>query len=73
KLGYERLVNHALEGMLGSLDQFSAFYHPETYAYIRDKESEPVLPGLGLTLGKSADHLTVTAVRSGSAAARAGI
>ena len=73
RLSYERLVNHALEGMLGSLDKFSAFYHPETYAYISGEKRQPELPGLGLTLGKSERFLTVTAVRDRSAAARAGI
>ena len=72
-LSYERLVNHALEGMLGSLDKFSVFYHPETYAYISGKKRQPELPGLGLTLGKSERFLTVTAVRDHSPAARAGI
>ena len=73
KLDYERLVNHALEGMLDSLDTFSGFYHPDTYAFIRDEDRQPELPGLGITLGKSKDFLTVTAVRSGSAAFRANI
>lgn len=71
KLSYERLVNHALEGMLDSLDQFSGFYHPETYAFIRQEKRDPELPGLGLTLGKSEDYLHVAAVRAGSAADRA--
>ncbi len=70
---YEHLVNHALEGMLGSLDKFSAFYHPETYAYISEHKAPPELPGLGLTLGKSDQFLSVTAVRSLSPAARAKI
>ena len=73
KLAYERLVNHALEGMLDSLDLFSGFYHPETYAYIKENEREPELPGLGLTLGKSSTFLTVTAVRDNSPADRAGV
>ena len=73
RLSYERLVNHALEGMLDSLDNFSSFYHPETYSFISEEKRPPALPGLGLTLGKSSDFLKVTAVRTGSAAARAGI
>lgn len=73
KLSYERLVNHALEGMLASLDNFSGFYHPETYAFMSEENREPELPGLGLTLGKSGDFLTVTTVRTGSPAARAKI
>lgn len=73
KLSYERLVNHALEGMLDSLDKFSGFYHPETYSFLSKEKREPSLPGLGLTLGKSEDHITLTAVHSGSAAMEAGI
>lgn len=72
-VSYERLVNHALEGMLGSLDKFSAFYHPETYSYISEAKRQPELPGLGLTLGKSESYLTVTAVRDRSPAARGSI
>lgn len=73
KLEYERLINHALEGMLDSLDQFSGFYHPETYAYIRDEDRQPEVPGLGITVGKSEDFLTVTAVRRDSPAFKAGL
>jgi carboxyl-terminal processing protease len=72
-VSYERLVNHALEGMLGSLDKFSAFYHLETYTYISEEKRQPELPGLGLTLGKSESYLTVTAVRDRSPAARASV
>ena len=73
KLSYDRLINHALEGMLNSLDEFSGFYHPETYSFISDKKREPSLPGLGITLGKSEDRIKVTAVHSGSAADEADI
>ena len=72
-VSYERLVNHALEGMLDSLDNFSAFYHPDTYSVITDGIRSPELPGLGLTLGKSDSALTVTAVRDHSSAAKAGV
>jgi carboxyl-terminal processing protease len=52
KLGYERLVNHALEGMLGSLDPHSSFLHPEM-AELLDAEPEfdGHIPSLGLTIG----------------------
>ena len=73
KLSYERLINHALEGMLNSLDNFSGFYHPETYSFISEEKREPSLPGLGITLGKSHDRIKVTAVHSGSAADEANI
>ena len=44
RLSYERLVNHALEGMLDSLDNFSIFYHPETYSFISEEKRPPTLP-----------------------------
>lgn len=69
KLSYERLINHALDGMLESLDPFSAFYHPETYQFLQDGEREPVLPGLGLTLSKDDVGLKIAAIRPGSPAA----
>jgi carboxyl-terminal processing protease len=72
-VSYEHLVNHALEGMLGSLDKFSAFYHPETAAFIANEKRQPDLPGLGLSLGKSDSFLRVTAVRSQSPASKANI
>ena len=37
RVGYERLVNHALEGMLASLDPHSSFIHPEMAAVMKDK------------------------------------
>jgi C-terminal processing protease CtpA/Prc len=43
KVGYERLVNHALEGMLASLDPFSGFLHPEM-ACATTACSSPTLP-----------------------------
>jgi carboxyl-terminal processing protease len=59
--------------MLGSLDKFSAYYHPETYRYISEQNAPPELPGLGLTLSKSDQFLSVDAVRNLSPAARANI
>lgn len=73
KLGYERLVNHALEGMLGSLDSFSGFYHPETYSFVGDDLREPTAPGLGITLSKSDDRVKIAAVRDHSPADKGGI
>lgn len=56
KLAYDRLVNHALEGMLGSLDPHSSFLHPEMAALL---ENEPTfdghIPSLGLTLSWNPD------------------
>ena len=76
KLSYERLINHALEGMLDSLDPFSAFYHPETVQSFDPEapESEPqfTVASLGITLGKRDSELYFARVREGSPAALAG-
>ncbi|MEM9079993.1 MAG: S41 family peptidase [Verrucomicrobiota bacterium] len=75
KLTYERLINHALEGMLGSLDPFSAFYHPETAQHLDPAESnaEPQfqLPGLGITLAQKDNQIYLAAIRDYSPAANA--
>ncbi|MEP4078680.1 S41 family peptidase [Haloferula sp.] len=52
KLAYERLVNHALEGLLGSLDPHSSFIHPEMAAMLKEEpDLVPHIASLGLTLG----------------------
>lgn len=70
RLAYERLVNHALEGLLGSLDPHSSFIHPEMAAAMNaDPELDPHLPSLGMTLGLRDDGPYVANVLPGSAAA----
>jgi carboxyl-terminal processing protease len=74
RLAYERLVNHALEGMLSSLDPHSSFIHPEMAAQLREKpELVPELPSLGITLGLRDDGPYVAAVAPRGAAAEAGV
>lgn len=77
KVSYERLVNFALEGMLDSLDPFSAFYHPETAAAFDpdapQEEPQFTVASLGLTLGKRDGVLYLARVREGSSAAEAGL
>lgn len=74
KVAYERLVNHALEGMLGSLDPFSSFIHPEmARALEADPKLDPYLPSLGLTLGVREDGLYLSNVAPASPASRAGL
>ncbi len=52
KLAYDRLVNHALEGMLASLDPHSSFIHPEMATQMREHaDLNPEVPSLGLALG----------------------
>jgi carboxyl-terminal processing protease len=69
----DRLVNRALEGMLGSLDRHSSFIHPETYAVVEDAHIDPHLPALGFTLGQREDGLYLTAVDDASPASAAGL
>lgn len=74
KVTYDRLVNHALEGMLSSLDPFSSFIHPEmARAMEADPKLDPYLPSLGLTLGLREDGLYLANVLPGTPAGRAGL
>jgi carboxyl-terminal processing protease len=74
RLGYERLVNHALEGMLASLDPYSSFIHPELAAQMKEHaELNPELPSLGLALGLRDDGAYVAAVTPLGPAAAAGV
>lgn len=72
QVAYERLVNHALEGMLSSLDPFSSFIHPEMALLLEDDPSlDPHVPSLGITLGLRAEGPYIANVNPGSPAARA--
>jgi carboxyl-terminal processing protease len=74
RLAYERLVNHALEGMLGSLDPHSSFIHPEMAAFMKaNPEVDPEVKSLGLTLGLREDGPHIAAVAPHGAAAEAGV
>ncbi len=74
RLAYDRLVNHALEGMLASLDPHSSFIHPEMATQLRDhKDLNPDSPSLGFTLGLRDDGPYVAAVSPLGAAAVAGV
>ncbi len=74
KLEYERLVNHALEGMLASLDPHSSFIHPEMARQMQEnKDLKPELPSIGITLGVRDDGPYVSAVAPSGAAAQAGV
>ena len=74
RLAYDRLVNHALEGMLASLDPHSSFIHPEMAKQMQDhKDLAPEAPSLGLTLGVRDDGPYIAAVSPLGAAAVAGV
>jgi carboxyl-terminal processing protease len=74
KVTYDRLVNHALEGMLSSLDPFSSFIHPEmARALEADPKLDPYLPSLGLTLGVRDDGPYLANVAAATPGSRAGL
>ncbi|HEY8962718.1 MAG TPA: S41 family peptidase [Luteolibacter sp.] len=73
KLAYDRLVNHALEGMLSSLDPHSSFIHPEMAAAMKTGELDPHVPSLGFTVGLRDDGPYLSAVDTHGPAANAGL
>jgi carboxyl-terminal processing protease len=74
RLAYDRLVNHALEGMLAALDPHSSFIHPEMAAHLRDTAGmDPDLPSLGMTLALRDDGPYVAAIARQGPAANAGV
>lgn len=74
RLAYERLVNHALEGMLASLDPHSAFIHPEMAALMKEHaDFNPEIASLGVSIGVRENGLYVMSVAPGGAAAKAGV
>ncbi len=74
KVTYDRLVNHALDGMLSSLDPFSSFIHPEmARALEADPKLDPYIASLGMTLGVRDDGPYVANVAPSFPAARAEI
>jgi carboxyl-terminal processing protease len=74
QVAYDRLVNHALEGMLSSLDPFSSFIHPEmARAMEQDPQLDPYLPSLGITVGLRDDGPYIANVAAASPASRAGL
>ncbi|MES2920734.1 MAG: S41 family peptidase [Verrucomicrobiota bacterium] len=74
RLAYERLVNHALEGMLASLDPHSSFIHPEMAGQMKEHQDlNPESPSIGLTLGLRDDGPYIAAVAPLGPAAVAGV
>ncbi len=74
KLAYDRLVNQALDGMLGSLDPHSSFIHPEMRQPDNsDLPADNEVKSLGLSLGKDSDGLFITALEKSGPAEAAGV
>ena len=74
RLTYDRLINHALEGMMESLDPFSSFIHPEMAAAMKeDAKLDPEIQSLGLSLGLRDTGIYVMAVSPPAPAGKAGV
>ena len=74
KVTYDRMINHALDGLLSSLDRHSSFIHPEMKQLLSDEgEFDNQVRSLGLSLGMNSDNLFVSAVERSGAADSAGI
>lgn len=74
RLAYDRMVNHALEGMLASLDPHSSFMHPEMATQMREHtEMNPEVASLGLALAVRDDGVYIANVAPSGPAAAAGI
>jgi carboxyl-terminal processing protease len=72
KLTYDRLVNHALEGMLSSLDPHSSYIHPEMAAFMKsDSQLDPVIASLGITVSLRDSGSYISEVTPFSPAAKA--
>jgi carboxyl-terminal processing protease len=74
RLAYDRLVNHALEGMLAGLDPHSSFIHPEMAARLKEKpDTVPEVESLGLNIGLRDDGPYLSAIAPRGPAADAGL
>jgi carboxyl-terminal processing protease len=72
KVTYDRLVNHALEGMMASLDPHSSFIHPEMAGLTGEGAPDTHIPSLGITLALRDDGPYLAGVDPQGPAARAG-
>ncbi len=63
KLSYDQLVNHALHGMLSSLDPHSSFIHPEMRELMeKNQEFDPYIASLGMGIALQDGALTISHV-----------
>lgn len=67
-----RLINHALEGMVNSLDPFSSYLNPEEYGDMMES-TEGEFGGLGVVVTVRDGFLTVVSPMEGSPGAEAGL
>jgi carboxyl-terminal processing protease len=70
--GTEALIYSSIDGMLRTLDPHSSFFDPKSFANMRERQ-EGRYYGIGISILKVADDVTVTSLFEGSPAYRAGI
>ena len=68
----EKLVSAAIEGMLGSLDPYSAYLNNLNYSAVRD-QTRGEFGGIGLQVTKEGEFVKVISPIDGTPAARAGM
>ncbi|QDH14287.1 S41 family peptidase [Formicincola oecophyllae] len=69
---YKKLINNALNGMVGDLDPHSAYMSPEQFKEMQD-EMGGQFGGLGLQIQSDAKHLRIVSPIDGTPAAKAGL
>ena len=72
KVGYDQLIEGALEGMFARLDRHSQYMSPRLFEEMRSSTANPVNTS-GMTLGGDAAGLKVVSVVDGGPAGRAGV
>ena len=72
KVSYQKLIGHAMEGMLESLDPYSQFMNPDAHADMQE-ETEGKFGGLGIVITMNEDVLTVVSPIEDTPGFRAGL
>ena len=72
RVSYEQLIQHALEGMLSSLDPHCQFMAREVFEQMK-QQTGGTYDGVGITIALRNEVLTIVSVREDGPAARAGV
>ncbi len=72
EIDYQKLVDSAISGMLKELDPHTNFFHPSELKNFRD-DTRGEFSGLGISISRQDDFVTVVAPIEGSPAYRLGI
>lgn len=72
RVSYDQLIQHALEGMLSSLDPHCQFMAREVFDQMK-QQTGGTYDGVGITIALRSEVLTIVSVREDGPAARAGV